>query len=150
MLVHPDVTGTISVNLKDVTVFEALDAVRELYGYDFKENTGAVHAQVPVDVGAFLLNEKRAEIQKLEARLKVNIVLVPNPHFSVRPHLDQIVIRVIPEATTRLVELRTGGVHWARGVSFEEEKQRSLDKVSMHYQTEKLNEVTKRGDDDDD
>jgi MSHA biogenesis protein MshL len=35
MLVHPDITGTISVNLKDVTVFEALDAVRELYGYDY-------------------------------------------------------------------------------------------------------------------
>ncbi len=36
MLVHPDVSGTISVNLKDVTVFEALDAIRELYGYDYK------------------------------------------------------------------------------------------------------------------
>jgi len=36
MLVHPDVTGTISVNLKDVTVREALDAIRELYGYDYK------------------------------------------------------------------------------------------------------------------
>jgi len=36
MLVHPDVTGAISVNLKDVTVFEALDSIRELYGYDYK------------------------------------------------------------------------------------------------------------------
>ena len=36
MLVHPSVTGTISVNLKDVTVQNALDAIRELYGYDFK------------------------------------------------------------------------------------------------------------------
>lgn len=36
MLVHPDVSGSISVNLKDVTVIEALDAVRELYGYDYK------------------------------------------------------------------------------------------------------------------
>jgi MSHA biogenesis protein MshL len=36
MLVHPDVAGTISVNLKNVTLFEALDAVRELYGYDYK------------------------------------------------------------------------------------------------------------------
>jgi MSHA biogenesis protein MshL len=36
MLVHPDVSGTISVNLKDVTVFEALDAIRELYGYDYR------------------------------------------------------------------------------------------------------------------
>lgn len=35
MLVHPDVAGNISVNLKDVTLFEALDAVRELYGYDY-------------------------------------------------------------------------------------------------------------------
>ncbi len=35
MLVHPDVSGNISVSLKDVTLFEALDAVRELYGYDY-------------------------------------------------------------------------------------------------------------------
>lgn len=36
MLVHPDVIGTVSANLKDVTLFEALDAIRELYGYDYK------------------------------------------------------------------------------------------------------------------
>jgi len=36
MLVHPDVTGTVSANLKDVTVLEALDAMRELYGYDYR------------------------------------------------------------------------------------------------------------------
>ena len=36
MLVHPDVQGSISANLKDVTLFEALDAVREMYGYDYK------------------------------------------------------------------------------------------------------------------
>lgn len=36
MLVHPEVTGNISATLKDVTLFEALDAIRELYGYDYK------------------------------------------------------------------------------------------------------------------
>jgi MSHA biogenesis protein MshL len=36
MLVHPNVTGTISLNLKDVTLREALDSIRELYGYDYK------------------------------------------------------------------------------------------------------------------
>ncbi|SFM22690.1 pilus (MSHA type) biogenesis protein MshL [Rugamonas rubra] len=36
MLIHPEVVGSISANLKDVTLFEALDAVRELYGYDYK------------------------------------------------------------------------------------------------------------------
>lgn len=35
MLVPPDVAGTITVNLKDVTVREALDAIREIYGYEY-------------------------------------------------------------------------------------------------------------------
>jgi ribonuclease E len=63
----------------------ALHVLRIIQEEAMKENTGAVHAQVPVDVSSFLLNEKRAEIQKLEGRLKVNIVLVPNPHLET-PH----------------------------------------------------------------
>ena len=35
MLVGPEVTGTITINLKDVTVREALESIRELYGYEF-------------------------------------------------------------------------------------------------------------------
>jgi MSHA biogenesis protein MshL len=35
MLVGPEVTGAITVNLKDVTVREALESIRELYGYEF-------------------------------------------------------------------------------------------------------------------
>src|SRR5262249_16914481 len=63
----------------------ALHVLRIIQEEAMKENTGAVHAQVPVDVSSFLLNEKRSEIQKLEGRLKVNIVLVPNPHLET-PH----------------------------------------------------------------
>src|SRR5690606_25615316 len=36
MLVPPEVTGTISANLKDVTVMAALEASREMYGYDYR------------------------------------------------------------------------------------------------------------------
>ena len=36
MLVHPGVTGSISVNLKDVTVEEALAAIHDLYGYEYR------------------------------------------------------------------------------------------------------------------
>jgi MSHA biogenesis protein MshL len=36
ILVHPDVSGSITANLKDVTLPETLDAVREMYGYDYK------------------------------------------------------------------------------------------------------------------
>jgi MSHA biogenesis protein MshL len=35
MLVGPEVTGTLTVSLKDVTVKEALESIRELYGYEF-------------------------------------------------------------------------------------------------------------------
>jgi MSHA biogenesis protein MshL len=36
MLVHPDVSGSISANLKDVTLAETLEAVKEIYGYDYR------------------------------------------------------------------------------------------------------------------
>ena len=36
MLLQPGISGTITINLKDVTLREALDAIRELYGYDFR------------------------------------------------------------------------------------------------------------------
>jgi MSHA biogenesis protein MshL len=36
MLMHPDVAGSLSVTLRGVTVKEALEAIRDVYGYDFK------------------------------------------------------------------------------------------------------------------
>jgi MSHA biogenesis protein MshL len=36
MLMHPDVAGTLSVTLRGVTVTEALEAIRDVYGFDFK------------------------------------------------------------------------------------------------------------------
>lgn len=35
MVLHPEVKGDISVNLKDVTVIEALNTLRDLYGFDY-------------------------------------------------------------------------------------------------------------------
>ncbi|MFY9262002.1 MAG: secretin N-terminal domain-containing protein [Gallionella sp.] len=45
VLLHPDVSGTVSLNLKDVTVFEALEAIRELYGYDYKLDGTRIYIQ---------------------------------------------------------------------------------------------------------
>lgn len=38
MMVHPDVQGTISLDLKNVTLPQVLDAVQKVYGYDYKKN----------------------------------------------------------------------------------------------------------------
>lgn len=45
VLVHPEVSGAISLNLKDVTVFDALEAIRELYGYDYKVDGTRIYIQ---------------------------------------------------------------------------------------------------------
>ncbi len=45
MLLHSDVSGNISLNLKDVTVFEALEAIREMYGYDYKIDSTRIYIQ---------------------------------------------------------------------------------------------------------
>ena len=47
----------------------ALHILRIIQEEAMKENTAAVHAQVPVDVATFLLNEKRVDLQLIEARL---------------------------------------------------------------------------------
>ena len=36
MMVHPDVKGRVTLSLKQVTLVEALEAARDLYGYDFR------------------------------------------------------------------------------------------------------------------
>ncbi|HMH17308.1 MAG TPA: Rne/Rng family ribonuclease [Burkholderiales bacterium] len=60
----------------------ALHILRIIQEEAMKENSAAVHAQVPVDVATFLLNEKRADIHSIEARLKVNVLLIPNTHLE--------------------------------------------------------------------
>ncbi|WP_374353784.1 ribonuclease E/G, partial [Chitinimonas sp.] len=64
------------------TESSALHILRIIQEEAMKENTGAIHAQVPVDVATFLLNEKRAEIFSIESRLKVGVVLIPNIHLE--------------------------------------------------------------------
>ena len=45
MLVGPEVTGSVTVNLKSVTVREALETLRELYGYEFKFQGTRIYIQ---------------------------------------------------------------------------------------------------------
>src|SRR5271163_2720534 len=47
-----------------------------------KERTGRVIAQVPVDVATYLMNEKREQLNQIESRDKVSLVIVPNPHME--------------------------------------------------------------------
>ncbi len=60
----------------------ALHILRILQEEAMKDNTASVHAQVPVDVSAFLLNEKRVDLQLIEARHRVSVLVIPNVHLE--------------------------------------------------------------------
>ncbi|WP_416191454.1 Rne/Rng family ribonuclease [Neisseria sp. CCUG12390] len=71
----------------------ALHVLRIIQEEAMKDNTGEVHAQVPVDVATFLLNEKRAELFGLEERLDVSVLLIPNIHLE-NPHYEITRVRI--------------------------------------------------------
>ncbi len=91
------------------TESSALHILRILQEEAMKENTGAVHVQLPVDVATFLLNEKRVDIHSIESRLKVNVVLIPNihmetPHYTItRLRHDELNVREGAEPSYKLM-----------------------------------------------
>jgi MSHA biogenesis protein MshL len=57
MMVHPDVKGRVTLSLKQVTLEEALEAVRELYGYDYRlMGNGYLVLPATVQTRVFQLN----------------------------------------------------------------------------------------------
>ncbi len=67
------------------TESSALQVLRIIQEEAMKENSAAIHIQAPVDVAAFLLNEKRGEILKIETRHRVGIIMIPNKYLET-PH----------------------------------------------------------------
>lgn len=86
-------------HIRDVESF-ALQVLRIIEEESMKESSAAIHIQLPVDVSAFLLNEKRGEVMKIEARHRVTATIIPNkyletPHYKLErlkhddPRLDE-------------------------------------------------------------
>ena len=70
----------------------ALAILRLIQEEASKERTGEVRVIVPVDVSAFLLNEKRAAVGEIEQATKVRVVVIPNPNMQT-PHFEVIRLR---------------------------------------------------------
>jgi len=82
MLINPEVSGTITANLKDVTLFEALDAIRELYGYDYKvEGTRIYIRPLTLQSRMFQVNYLTA-VRKGTSSLRVSSTSVANAGTS--------------------------------------------------------------------
>jgi len=71
----------------------ALSILRILEEEAMKEKTGRVIAYVPVDVGTYLLNEKREILVTLEQRHKLGVTLIPTPSLET-PHYEIKRVRI--------------------------------------------------------
>jgi ribonuclease E len=60
----------------------ALQILRLLEDEAVKERTGEVRVQVPVPVATFLLNEKRQQLETIQRRQKVRVLIIPNPNME--------------------------------------------------------------------
>ncbi|MCP3670973.1 MAG: ribonuclease E [Gammaproteobacteria bacterium] len=79
----------------------ALSILRIIEEQAMKDNTARIIVQLPVDVGTFLLNEKRQAIYDIENRQSVNVVLVPNSHFETPNYeIERIRSQDLPEHDT--------------------------------------------------
>jgi MSHA biogenesis protein MshL len=57
MILHPSITGEISLNLKNVTMSEAMDAIRDLYGYSYRKTSYGYEVLPPhIETKIFHLN----------------------------------------------------------------------------------------------
>ncbi|MEM8491330.1 MAG: ribonuclease E [Pseudomonadota bacterium] len=65
----------------------ALSILRLLEEEAIKERSAEVRAIVPVDVAAYLLNEKRNTLSEIETITKVRVLVIPDPNLET-PHFD--------------------------------------------------------------
>jgi len=70
----------------------ALSILRLIEEEAIKENTAQVNAQVPVAVAAYLLNEKRKSVHRIEKRHNCNVFIIPNQHLDT-PHYEVVRLR---------------------------------------------------------
>ena len=65
----------------------ALSILRLLEEEAIKERSAEVRAIVPVDVAAYLLNEKRNALGEIETSARVRVLVIPNPNLET-PHFE--------------------------------------------------------------
>jgi len=88
------------------TESSALSILRLIEEEAIKDNTSQIHAQVPVSVATYLMNEKRESIRRIESRHGIRIFIIPNEHYET-PHYEVTRIRIdeeIEESSYNLVK----------------------------------------------
>lgn len=90
----------------------ALSILRIVEEESMKEKTARIIAQVPVDVAAFLLNEKREILFDIEKRQNIKVLMIPNrdmetPHYTVQRIRDDETSEDASQSSYNLIDTST-------------------------------------------
>ena len=100
MLVHPDVSGNITLNLKDVTIFDALEAIRDMYGYEYRvDGTRIYILPIELQTRIFQVNYLTG-VRKGESQVRVTSGSISDTPISGTPGAVPVATSV-PGVTTR-------------------------------------------------
>jgi ribonuclease E len=78
------------------TESSALSILRLIEEESIKDNTSQIHAQVPVSVATYLMNEKREAVRRIEKRQGIRVFVIPNQHLET-PNHEVIRVRIDEE-----------------------------------------------------
>lgn len=101
------------------TESSALSILRLIEEEAIKDNTSQIHAQVPVSVATYLMNEKRDAVRRIEQRNNIRVFIIPNEHLETPNYevvrirhdeeLDEVSYNMVkaPEVTSQLYQTTT-------------------------------------------
>lgn len=104
------------------TESSALSILRLIEEEAIKDNTSQIHAQVPVSVATYLMNEKRDAVRRIEQRNNIRVFIIPNEHLETPNYevvrirhdeeLDEVSYNMVkaPEVSSQLYQVSTEAV----------------------------------------
>lgn len=120
----------------------SLSIIRLIEEEALKDKTAEIHAQLPVDLASYIINEKRAMVQQIEERHHIKIIIIPNPYI-IAPHyqIQRIKVDHQNKAKKASFELITQPTVEAPVVLTEAHSERPAVDLMLNEQHTKVNDV---------
>ena len=84
-VVHPDVSGTITLSLRNVTLSDVLNAVADTYGYDIQRRGGIIYVYPSRSTTSFSRGRATPASTSRRAASRMTTVTAPRHHRPPRP-----------------------------------------------------------------
>lgn len=123
----------------------ALSILRNIHAEASREKTNELRIQLPVEVGTFLLNEKRNALSKIESATNTKLTLIPNINLRSQDYNVQRIWGDLYKASRQSYDL----IEDKKEVEiYKSPKQNKLSQANLkpsHYSSRPLNKTVEKG-----